>query len=81
MTPEDALRQEANWQGQAYGADAEMKVRSKTFAPRDDRRRLQCPRCWVKFGMRSGMTSIPSGGDDCDLLRCDVCGCEAVIPL
>jgi len=81
MTANDALKQEAHWQGKAFDATGEMKMRAMTFRPRDDHNRLQCPRCFVKFNMHNPMTCIPSQNDSYDIARCDGCSNTAIIPL
>ena len=44
-------------------------------------RHYQCPRCWVRDGLRSDVRPVTSGTDDHDILRCDTCSGDFIIPL
>ena len=94
MTPDAILRQEAHWLYQSVRAanpdnllkTNEALMRVNQFEPRripEGQRssRLQCPRCFVLYGVRASMTPIPSDSNDYDLTRCDTCGTEVVLTI
>lgn len=86
MTPEEALTQEAVWAMRSVSADAkpemlgEYKMRTANYMPRQRvGQPYQCPRCWVRDGVRAPLRAVP-GGDDHDLLRCEQCHTDLVVP-
>ena len=94
MAPEQALKQEARWFANALRQTPPLDVtvdmvlgRLALYTPRFTTQgrvpqtHYQCPKCWVKDGVRSALRSVP-GGEDYDVLRCndDRCGTEFVIP-
>ena len=40
----------------------------------------QCPHCWINYERRSALRPANSASDDRDLMRCQTCGAEFVIP-
>lgn len=75
-----ALRQEASWAARSMSDQVEARARVVTFVPKVGNK-YQCPRCWLQKGMRVGLTAIESGTDDHDVLRCDSCKAEVVVPI
>lgn len=55
-------------------------ARYARYQPKIDQQ-YQCPICWVTNEFKSGLRSVPSGSDDHDLLRCNSCDADLVIPL
>lgn len=83
MEPSQALLQEADWaarslQGGDKNAAPEARMRAMSFRPKDGRHYL-CPRCWVRHGAKAPLRPRP-GTDDYDLLACDTCHADFVIP-
>ncbi len=87
MVPEEALADEARWFAKALRSSPQRDVTADTIQGRalsyrpKVQRDYQCPKCWIKDGVRSALRSVP-GTDEYDLLRCnyDACGAEYVIP-
>ncbi len=80
LETETALRREAAWFAQTMPNATEVRIRVATFRPEVERR-YQCPRCWIRSGIRSSLRSLP-GTDEHDILKCNSprCGAEFVIP-
>lgn len=55
----------------------EAMMHYQLYNPRGERG-YECPKCWIKFGRRGTLRSVPSAGDH-DLMRCNVCDTEIVI--
>lgn len=85
MDPARALTQEAAWAARSVQGDnkpdltAEARMRMMAYRSQLDRHRFQCPKCWVRNGMKSPLASV-SGTNDYDVLRCHGCGSDFVIP-
>lgn len=81
-----ALVSEAAWFARTLeaqpGRTAEMvNTRVLTYRPHTGHHAYQCPRCWIKHGVRSSLRSLP-GTEEHDILKCNAprCGAEFVIP-
>lgn len=90
LTPDLALKQEAAWLYKSVKASSPTKaqeafLRVQTYVPRmieaNKGSRLQCPRCWINHGARASLTPIASDSDQYDVVRCDDCSVEIVLPI
>lgn len=75
-----ALRREAAWFMRTISSSPETRIRGSTFSPCLNHK-YQCPRCWIRDGIRSSLRSIP-GTEEYDVLKCNSerCGAEFLIP-
>jgi hypothetical protein len=80
MDADKALQQEAGWLARSMPDQMEARARVISFVPKIGNK-YQCPHCWLRKGMRVPLTAIESSTDDHDLLRCDGCRGEFVVPL
>ena len=80
MDPSTALNEAAGWIAKA-NPSPETSIRFRAYANslRYDAHRFLCPRCWVAGGVRNPMRSVP-GTKEYDVLVCNVCGADVVIP-
>lgn len=79
-----ALLYEANLISRRANTTPEQQGRAGYYQPTFDfsgsgKEDYLCPSCFVRFDQKSALDSAPSGSRD-DLLVCDVCGCDFVIP-
>lgn len=85
MDPATALSQEARWFLQSIEANGkpnetvDARIRSLNYQPRLNHTQFRCPRCHVRDGFMAALHAVP-GTDEYDLLRCDRCGGDFLIP-
>ena len=80
MDADKALYQEAGWLSKTLKDQIEAIARLRGYLPKMERK-YQCPRCWIVSGLRRDLRAVPSDSDDHDILRCEVCGGDFVVPL
>ena len=82
MDPSRALQQEAAWLVKAAepAVASEYRMRMMSYMPRRGNR-FDCPHCWVRHQTPVALTPIPSDTNDHDLLRCDTCRNDFIVPL
>ncbi len=80
-----ALKEEVRWAHDSMMASAKPHesetIRASVFSyqPKLDQHTYSCPSCWMRRGQRAPMRPAP-GTDDYDLLNCNSCGNNVIIP-